>query len=99
MATYIVDLRHLNSKTPAGKAVYTKTIVELLLEKNTVIGVGNNNFNSMFETNKNFTFYSTNNLFHHFKMVILAFKFKAQIFATESFITPLISSLLGIKNI
>jgi len=32
-------------------------------------------------------------------MVILAFKFKAQIFATESFITPLISSLLGIKNI
>ena len=98
MKTYLVDLRHLSSDHPTGKAVYTRALVDLLLEKNKVIGFGfRNNFS--FSKHKNFTFNKSNKYLHHIQIATKSRLKKATFIASESYITPFFCNLFGTKSI
>jgi len=99
MQTFAIDLRHLQSKKPTGKAIYTARLLELLLQENKVVGFTNRVSDEFNLKHKNLFIVKVPTPIFHIYVAIYCCLKQLQLVATESFITPTLTSLLGVKNL
>ena len=97
MQKFAIDLRHLLSNNPTGKATYTKNLLDHLLESGKVYALSHSNQDKF--KNKNLQNKKFSKFFFHFQSAFFIVKGKLTFFATESYITPLIVSIFGGKSV
>ena len=97
MHKFAIDLRHLSSSHPTGKAIYTKHLLNHLLETGEVYALANS-IQSKY-THKNLINKKFSKIFFHFSSAFFILKNNLTLFSSESYITPLVVSLLGGKSI
>ena len=97
MFNFAIDVRHLVSDHPTGKAIYTKRLLDHLLKESKVYAFTTSRDIKIKDKNLNIKKYSK--LLFHIQSAFLILKNKLTFFASESYITPLIISILGGKSV
>lgn len=93
MTTFAIDFRHVNSNHPTGKAVYTRRLSDHLTAIADTYALCTDC--GLKEDIANLKEKSFSKIFFHFSAAIFIKRNNLKFFSTESYITPLILSLIG----